>query len=244
MKVVDSRLPKELLPVGPKPAIQYAVEEGMDVGVERIYVIISAQKELIRRRLSYLAYPITYLYQQQPWGEIDAIALAEPLLQSRCFAIIYPDNLYLPAPGALRQMAEVYDHYAQDVVALSSVAQRDAEGVSNSGRVDLSPLDANIYRIRRLHRKGPGPFSPRFAEELRACGIMVTGTHFFAAVKRARPGVGDEEFTDGPVRNVILEERGMLGVRLPGRVFDIGNPAGYALCLRQLHRDSNRETLR
>jgi UTP--glucose-1-phosphate uridylyltransferase len=237
MRVVDPRLPKELLQVGSKPAIQYAVEEGVDVGVERIFVIISAQKERIKRHLSCLACPITYLYQQQPRGEIDAISQAEPLLKCHCFAIIYPDNLYLPAPGALRRLAEVYDKYSQDVVALSPVIPLDAECVSNSGRVDLSRLEANIYRIRRFHRKEPGPFRPRFPEELRACGIMVTGMHFFTAIRYARPAIGDEEFTDGAVRNVILERTGMLGVRLPGRVFDIGNPAGYAFCLRYVNHD-------
>ena len=234
MRSVDSRLPKELLPVGPKPAIQYAVEEGIDTGVERVFVIISTQKEIIKRQLSCLSYPITYLYQQQPQGEIDAITLAEPLLANCNFAIMYPDNLYLPAPGALKRLTQVYNKYAQDVVALSPVTQSNASGVSNSGRVDLRRLEGNIYHIQALHKKSPGPFIPRFPEELRACGIMVTGTHFFAAVRRARPGIGKEEFTDGPVRAQILKERGILGVRLPGCVYDIGNPQGYAFCLQRL----------
>ncbi len=234
MRAVDPQLPKELLPMGSKPAIHYALEEGIDAGVERIFVVISAQKEIIKRQLSSLAYPITYLYQQQPRGEIDAIALAEPLLGHGDFAIIYPDNLYLPAPGALKRLTEVYDKYARDVVALSPVNQSNARGISNSGRVDLRRLEDNIYRIQRFHRKGPGPFTPRYAEELRACGIMVTGSHFFTAIRRVSPDIGEGEFTDGPVRELILRERGVLGVRLAGCVYDIGNPRGYALCLEKL----------
>lgn len=234
MRVVDPQLPKELLSLGSKPAIQYAVEEGIDAGVERIFVVISAQKEIIKRRLSSLSYPISYLYQQQPRGEIDAIALAESLLGNDDFGIIYPDNLYLPAPGALKRLAEVYDKYAQDVVALSPVNHSNARGIGNSGRVDLNRVEDNIYRIRRFHRKGPGPFTLRFSEELRACGMMVTGPHFFAVIRRVKPDIGEGEFTDGPVRELILRERKMLGVKLPGLVYDIGNPRGYALCLKKL----------
>jgi UTP--glucose-1-phosphate uridylyltransferase len=233
MRVIDPRKPKELLPIGAKPAIQYAVEEGIDAGVERFFVVISARKEIIKRELSPLEYPITYLYQLQPRGEIDAIALAEPLLEGGDFGIIYPDNLYLPAPGALRRLAEVHDKYAQDVIALSPVTRRNAHDMGNSGRVDLSRLEGNVYRILRLHHKGPGPFTPRFPVELRACGMMVTGAHFFDAIRNVRPNIGEGEFTDGPVRSAILQNRGLLGVRLPGLVFDIGNPEGYASCLRQ-----------
>ena len=233
MKVVDPRQPKELLPVGSKPAIQYTLEEGIDAGVERFFVVISEQKEIIRRRLSRQASPITYLYQQQPRGEIDAIALAGPLLEGCDFGIIYPDNLYLPAPGALKRLVQAYDKYARDVVALSPVNRRNAGDTSNSGRVDLSHLEGDIYRVLRLHEKGPGPFALRFPQELRACGMMVTGAHFFDAVRQVRPDSSEGEFTDGPVRSMILEKRGLLGVRLPGCVFDIGNPAGYASCVRK-----------
>jgi hypothetical protein len=29
----------------------------------------------------------------------------------------------------------------------------------------------------------------------------------------------------------MLKEKGLIGFRLPGKVFDVGNPVGYELCL-------------
>ncbi len=72
---------------------------------------------------------------------------------------------------------------------------------------------------------------PRFKGELRACGIFVSGPHLFEYIERLRGSVEESEFTDFPVRSLILRERGILGCLLPWTVFDIGNPAGYKQCL-------------
>jgi UTP--glucose-1-phosphate uridylyltransferase len=49
MRQVTPDLPKELLPVGHKPAIQYTVEEGFSANIKNIIIIISRQKEIIRQ---------------------------------------------------------------------------------------------------------------------------------------------------------------------------------------------------
>ncbi len=49
MRTLSPDLPKELLSIGGKPAIQYAIEEGIAAGIEKIVIIISDQKEIIRQ---------------------------------------------------------------------------------------------------------------------------------------------------------------------------------------------------
>jgi UTP--glucose-1-phosphate uridylyltransferase len=234
MKPVDPHLPKELLPLGSKAAIQYALEEGLDAGIEHFIIILSREKEIIRRYLSNSALPITYLYQERPLGESDAIALAESVVGNHPLAIIYPDNLYLPAPGALKLLTETFLQHALDVIGLSPVTLENAPKISNSGQVDLIRTTGNLYRIKRIVPKGAGHFIPRYAQELRACGMMVAGAHIFEAIGRMRPTVQRGEFTDEPVRKLLLKEKGLLGYRLPGTVYDIGNPQGYAMCVQQL----------
>jgi UTP--glucose-1-phosphate uridylyltransferase len=234
MRSVNPHLPKELLPLGGKPAIQYAIEEGIDAGVEKIIVIISPQKEILRQHLLNLPVHIDFVYQQQPRGEADAIALAESLAEGHDLGIIYPDNLYLPAPGGLKCLQAVYAKTGADVLALSPVSRLNSTLVGNSGRVDLAHQNSEIYRILRFHPKIPGFFQPRFSVELRTCGLMVTGSHLFDFIRRAREDWRQGEYTDEPVRRLLLKERGLLGVWLPGRVHDIGNPEGYAFCSKQL----------
>lgn len=253
MKTVDPRLPKEMLPIGGKPAIQYIVEEGFSAGIVNIVMIIRKGKDIIRtyfedagfmretfpdageeRDVIMNACTFSFLYQSEPLGESDALSYARDIVGNSSVAVIYPDNIYLPAPGALLALKEVLNRYDQDVSALMEVDEKNAEGVSNSGQVDLSPLTGNVFRIKRILPKGQGPFVPRFRGELRTCGISITGPHLFDYVERARPMVTKGEFTDVPVRELMLKERTLLGVRLPGRVFDVGNQKGYELCLRYL----------
>ena len=258
MKGVNSHLPKELLPLGDKPAIQYAVDEGISAGIKDIIIIINKQKEIIRqyfeeRNQRENIYPlmlneldrikakcsISFLYQKEPLGESNAIALAEDLIGKESFAIIYPDNIYFPTPGALKILKNIYHQYRIGVIALMEVNDENLTGVSNSGRVDLTPQGDGIFRIKCFHPKDQGTFRPRFKGELRACGISITGPHFFEYIRKASAGIKSAEFTDGPVRNLELKEKGLLGCRLPGTVFDTGNPKGYALCQENIFNDSN-----
>jgi UTP--glucose-1-phosphate uridylyltransferase len=249
MQPVDPDIPKELLPLGNKPPIQYAVEEGLSAGIKNIIIIINKQKEIICRyfedkQFSQKMYPaatedldeirrecsFTFLYQEEPKGESDAIWYARDIVYGQSMAIMYPDNIYFPAPGALKKLKSVFDEYTEDVSALMEVHEKYAAGFSNSGRVDLNPIRDDVYRIERFHAKGQGQFVPRFSGELRTCGIAISGTHLFDYIDRARAAVTTGEFIDVPVRQLMLKEKVLLGVRLPGTVFDVGNPEGYALC--------------
>jgi len=255
MKPVNPKMPKEMLPIGNKPAIQYAVEEGLSAGIQNIVIIINRKKEIIRKyftnrkfrqkffpsaledsRKIENEYLITFLYQEDPLGESDAISLAEDVVGNNITAIIYPDNIYLPAPGALKILKAAFLKYGKDIAALTEVRKENVYGFGNSGRVDLSPLEDNIFCIERFLPKGNGHFVPRFKGELRTCGITISGPHIFEYIKKARELVMDGELTDVPVRSLILKEKGFLGCRLPGIVFDIGHPEGYKLCLSYIEK--------
>ncbi len=239
MKQVNPDLPKEMLSIGNKPAIQYAVEEGISAGIKNMVVVLNEQKEVIRQYLETqyrgsTSISFTYTYQKEPLGESDAIGYARDIVGNNAVAVIYPDNVYLPAPGALKALIPVYNKYNRDVVALSQVSPDIALTISNAGRVDISPLNNGLFNISKFIPKGEGHFIPHFRNELRACGIYVSGPHLFDHIEMTRSTVSKGEFTDYPVRTSILKERGMTGCLLDGTVFDIGNPKGYALCLKYM----------
>lgn len=255
MKSVNPDLPKEMLPVGDKPAIQYAVEEGLSADIKNIIIIISDQKEIIRRyfediKVSKKMFPdalnkleqikaecsITFLYQERQLGESDAISYAKDIVGSHSVAIVYPDNIYFPSPGILKMLKSVYCRYKTDVIALIDVKEENAAGLSNSGKVDIKCLNENVFRIEKFIHKGKGKFIPRFKGELRSCAMSISGSHIFEYIERLRHAIKDGEFTDFPIHNLTLKEKRFLGYHLQGTFFDIGNPKGYELCLRYLER--------
>ena len=169
-------------------------------------------------------------------GESDDIGYAKDIVGNHAVAVIYHDNLYLPSPVALKTLIPVYNKYKKDVVALSKVRPDIALTISNAGRVDISPLHNGLFTIRKFIPKGDGHFIPRYRDEMRACGIYISGPHLFDHIEMTRGTISKGEFTDYPVRSSILKERGMVGCLLAGTVFDIGNPKGYELCLKYIYQ--------
>ncbi|MCP4700375.1 MAG: NTP transferase domain-containing protein [Gammaproteobacteria bacterium] len=245
MRTIDPDLPKELLLLGGKPVIRYALEEGIDAGVERIIVIIRKGKERLREAFADAPMPVDFLYQNLPCGEADALALAEPLTGNNPLAILYPDNIYLPAPGALKLLTQAWRPQQAGLIGLTASAEpQDLIGIGNAGRVDLEPAASGLYRIVKQHPKGPGQFIPRFKGEMRAGGIWIAGPGFFDALLQTREEVPPgSEFTDAPVREQLIR-RGFFGLPLPGRIFDAGNPDGYRHCQTALFGISNVECRR
>ncbi len=234
MKLVYPWLPKEMLPLGAHPAIYYALQEARDAQIDKVVVILNRGKQIVRRYLEQQEPDVTVCYQNALTGEADAIALAEPVVGNHSLAILYPDNIFLPAPGALKTLGRVYAERQADVVALSLVTEVNEFAFSNSGRVDLETIDDTTFRVLRGLPKGPGIFERRYEREWRTCGMMVTGPHIFDMIHRTRAQVSQGEFTDEPIRDLLVRERGLLGIRLPGNVFDIGNPDGYRFCIKQI----------
>lgn len=258
MQGVHPELPKELLPVAGRPAIQRAIEEARVAGIDRIVIVLSSHKEQIRRYVEEPSfarglYPraaaqmerlacecsISFCYQARPRGEADAIAMARQSVGNDALAVLYPDNIVSP-PGAVKDLAQAYRLHGRDVTALMPVTEANASRLSNSGRVDLEPVAGaadNLFRIVKIHAKGKGAFVPRWSKELRTCGIAVFGPHLFGIIERLRRLVDDQtELTDGAVRQLMLHDRDLLGLQVEQSVFDIGNPAGYVHCQRCLDR--------
>jgi UTP--glucose-1-phosphate uridylyltransferase len=125
MKSVDPDLPKEMLDIAGKPAIQYAVEEGLAAGIARAVIVISPAKDIIRAyfenpAVSRSMYPISangvkeirrriqieFVVQSEPEGEAHAICLARASAGHGPVAVIYPDNLCIPPQSALVELWE------------------------------------------------------------------------------------------------------------------------------------------
>jgi len=251
MRKIHPGTPKELLPVQGKPAIQYAVDEAACSGILSIIIILRKDKKDLRRwfedsDFAKRAYPdahqsieknracsFTFLYQESPRGECDALALARDVVGDAPLAVFYPDNIPARA-GVLSVVSAVFERTGLDTVALTRVPDSESSGISDSGRVDLTPNPEadDLFYVKRFWPKGPGGFVKRFPDELRTSGIYVALPHYFDFIAQTDSARMQGELTDGKVRRLMLS-RGVnfAGAPLPDAVFDVGNPEGYARCL-------------
>ena len=198
-------VPKELAPLGSKPAIHFVLDEAARAALEEAIVVVAPGKELLRRYLDLAqeegAWPglrLRYATQEQPTGLADAITVCAPLLEGEPFAVLLPDNLPLAPDYRLDSMLDLWRRRGKNVVGVIEIDRRWSGLFGNSGRIDSRPLEPGVLAIDRVHDKAPGRLAidgSTDAPLLRACGRYVFGNEIFAllaASRRAATGELDE----------------------------------------------------
>ncbi|MEI7497704.1 MAG: UTP--glucose-1-phosphate uridylyltransferase GalU [Candidatus Falkowbacteria bacterium] len=167
-------MPKEMLPIVDKPAIQYLVEEAVASGIEEIIFITGRGKRSIEdhfdysfeleytlveknktdllkevRRISEMA-SFAYVRQPLPLGDGHAILCARHLIGNEPVAIMFGDDLADAQVPALKQLIDVYEKYQVPVIALAQVPRED---VHQFGVVGSTKLDERTHEINQFVEK-------------------------------------------------------------------------------------------
>ncbi len=114
-------IPKELLPINGKPAIEYILDECIEAGIKEVIFIISNKKKVIKKyfyndkffkdiiakkkdnkkikndykKIKNYKKMIKFVYQNYPLGTGDAILKCEKLIKSKYFLLLLPDDLII-----------------------------------------------------------------------------------------------------------------------------------------------------
>lgn len=230
-------MPKELMPVGPYPMIQWALEEIEEAGISRAAVIVSPSKPLLPTFLSKWrrgrALRLSLIEQPRPIGLADALIRARGIAGSAPFALLLPDNVFFPsrnAPGAMAQVIEAFPRVDSDLCALIRVKPEHARSFSHAGLVDLEQSVRGPTRIATLHGKRKGALRIRGGKAAyKAFARAVLLPHFFDHLERTATGRRDAD--EVPALQALARDHGLHGILLKGRGFDAGNPDGYAAAI-------------
>jgi UTP--glucose-1-phosphate uridylyltransferase len=232
-------VPKEMLPIGAKPALQLIVEEALAAGADEVVVVISPEKEIIRRYFEgdpELAPHIRWSFQTEQKGLGHAVLQAADALagEQEPVLVLLGDALVSgEAPSAT--MAAISQAYGgASVVGLEEVP---LERVSRYGIVKglnapngvngLKDLD-RIVKIEDLVEK---PAPEKAPSRLAIAGRYLLDPAIFGLLASQTAGVGGEiQLTDAIRR--LLDIKPAYGYRYPGTRHDIGNPAGYLKALQ------------
>jgi UTP--glucose-1-phosphate uridylyltransferase len=241
--------PKEMLPIGRKPIVQYVVEELARVGMQRILFITGPGKasienhfdlnaELIQvlrengkedllAELSFERAPIQYFYtrQRQQLGLGHAVSCAEPFIGNQSFAVALGDSIIgLNAESdVLGRMTKYFDEKkAEAVIAFTEVPRSRVPyyGVAKPKE------DSDYFELEDVIEK---PNADEAPSNLAIAGRYVFAPSIFEALRKIRPGSGGEyQLTDG-IRLILQGGGKVYGVRLRAneRRYDVGNFNSY-----------------
>ena len=237
-------IPKEILPVVDKPAIQVVVEEAVASGIEEIIVVISpgrttvidhfdSMPELERHleergkhdvlemvRSTNNPARFTTAEQKEPLGLGHAVLQAREAVGDEPFAVMLPDDIFDCARPCLRQLLDVAESDDAPVVALLKVARSE---IPKYGIVVAKAVRARLYELSGMVEKPPVEKAP---SDLAIMGRYVLTPDIFPLLADGRPGAGGEiQLTDALLE--LAKRRKLYGYEFEGMRYDLGDKAGF-----------------
>ena len=236
-------LPKEMLPLVDKPAVQYVVEELQSAGIERILFVTGRRKRAIEdhfdadpeleRAVGDAGSPvggvrIVYTRQREPLGVGDALRYADRFGGEGPIVAAFGDAIIsAPAdgrPGIVRRLIDAYQsHSASAAVAVQEVP---AELVSRYGIVAAGAPAGEAFEVADVVEKPDAGSAP---SRIAVMGRYVLGPEVFRALSQTLPGAAGEVQLSDALRQVVRDGGRLLAVPLgPGeRRFDVGTLESY-----------------
>ena len=234
MRHIARDVPKELLAVGGKPALEHALRECALSYITHAVVLVGPGKEAIGAWLAGKegteGFPasITTLEQPEPRGLADAVARARELAPAEPLAVVLPSHLFRGDRPALAQVIGSYRKSLQSVVAL--IEARAAIAATRSAvPVVEGTLEGEEYTFTRIPDPGVlGGQRPTGDVPLTLAGRAVLAPDSFQAVDAVlRAAPPDAEVDLVPVLQKMLSRGQLTGRLLRGRFADLSVPIGY-----------------
>jgi len=241
--------PKEMLPVGRKPVVQYVAEELTRAGMERILFVTGPGKasienhfdlnpELIQilretgkedllAELYFERVDVRYFYtrQRELLGLGHAILCSRPFVGDQPFVVALGDSIIgmNAASDVVRRMIDIFaQQRAEAVIAFEEVPRSD---VHRYGIADPKS-DGDVFELADVIEK---PSVEEAPSSLAIAARYVFAPSIYDAIDRVAPGKdGEIQLTDA-VRILLREKARVIGVRLRNdeRRYDIGNFDSY-----------------
>ena len=233
-------MPKEMLPILDKPAIQYIVEECVNAGITDILIILSRGKhvvedhfdrapdlerqlknqgktELLDRiiRAAEMA-DITYVRQAEQLGLGHAVRCAKSFVGNEPFAVLYGDDVIIGEDPAIAQLCRAYERYGKGVAGIRRVSTEDIMKYSS---MKIAEIEDGYFSISDMIEK-PAPH--QIFSNYSILGRCVLPAEIFEILKRTPYGKNNElQLTDA--MKTLSQIKGMIGVEFSGRRYDMGN---------------------
>ena len=247
-------MPKEMLPIVDKPAIQYIVEEAVASGITDILIITSRGKttvedhfdrapELEARLLasgkqavhdeivgiSKLA-NITYIRQKETKGLGHAVLCAKTFVGNEPFAVLYGDDVIIGGEKpACKELCEAYEKYGKGVAGIKPVPM-DQISKYCSLKVEDMGDEQGILKVTDMVEK---PMPTQVMSNYSILGRVVLPPEIFPILEKTAPGAnGEIQQTDA--MKVLAQTEGMVGRQFSGDRYDMGNKFGILQAIVQV----------
>jgi len=257
-------MPKEMLPIVDKPAIQYIVEEAIASGIEDIIIVtgrgkraiedhfdshFELEQKLINNRKNALlqevrktSIDIHYIRQKEPLGLGHAVWCARKFVGDEPFALLLGDDIVYSEKPCIGQLMEQYNITTSPILGVQQVekTQVDKYGIVEIENDSFGKL-MNTYKVKNLIEKPNVAVAP---SNLAIMGRYILTHDIFDILESAEVGVGGEiQLTDALQK--LSKVRDIFSYEFVGRRYDVGDKLGFITSLIEfaLRRDDLKKDL-
>ncbi len=233
-------MPKEMLPILDKPAIQYIVEECVNAGIRDILIILSRGKHVVEDhfdrspdlerqllnggkndlynemvRIGSMA-NITYVRLAEQLGLGHAVLCAKGFAGNDPIAVLYGDDVIVGDDPVVGQLCRAYEKYGKGVVGIKEVPTEDVMKYSS---MKLEKLDDGYFEISDMIEK---PAPDQIFSNYSILGRCVLPAEIFEILENTPYGRNNELQLTDAMKTLALREK-MIGVDFTGTRYDMGN---------------------
>ena len=239
---LSKAVPKELLPVGLKPMLLYALEELKASGVNHVIFIVNSNKKQVQdyvkrspqlekilqdRKQEELLQEVQELHKtlgefffsfvvDKPLGDGHAVLQARKLIgQEPCF-VLYPDDIIEAGIPGCMQIAQVFKTSQKPVTALARLPK---ERLSSYGIVDVEKIAQRLFKVKKIIEKPQG----EAPSDLAIVGRRIITPEVFDYLKKAKPNKKGEVVLSEVLGEMVKDGKIVYGYELEGKWWEAGN---------------------
>ncbi len=241
---VTKVVPKELLPIADRPALLYIVDEAIKSGITDILIVISEEKECIRKLfepneklngrllergnkdLYALANEkfganISFVYQTEQKGSGHAVYLAKEFASGEPVAVLFGDDVIYVGDGTpvTKQLIDAYIKTGKTVVGVQKTPEEVAR---RCGVMKIKGEEGIITEIEGIEEKPQG----ELPSDLVSLGRFILTPEVFDEIEKTELSADGEIYLTDAIGKVA-EKSGAVACLFNGRRYDVGNKEGY-----------------
>ncbi|MBQ3264160.1 MAG: UTP--glucose-1-phosphate uridylyltransferase [Ruminococcus sp.] len=237
-------MPKEMLPIVDKPAIQYIVEEAVASGITDIMIITNRGKGVIEDHFDisvsleetlrkagktellasiegiHQLANIQYIRQIETKGLGHAVSRAKTFVGNDPFVVMYGDDVIIGDIPATKELIDAYGTFGKGVLGVKPVSE---EAIKKYSSLKVENIHDNVYKCTDMIEK------PQRKEDILSLysilGRVVLPPDIFDILEHTKPGAGGEiQLTDAMAE--LARSCGMTAVEFSAKRYDMGNKLG------------------
>lgn len=242
-------IPKEMVTVVDRPAIEYVVREAVEAGIEQIILVTHSSKAAIenyfdrnfelettleqKKKFDLLAeikdivpahVSIVSVRQPQPLGLGHAVLCAKSVVGQDDFAVLLPDVL-VKAVSNQHDLAQMIQRYQQSQAAQIMVEAVPDHLVDQYGIVEVTqiPAEGQSQLMQGIVEKPAVGTAP---SNLSVVGRYILPAKIMQLLEQTPKGAGNEiQLTDAIA--MLQQTDPVEAYRMSGQTFDCGSKLGY-----------------